>query len=119
MRERTIAELRELQDYYDKIEHREDEEIDYTIPEEKERKFLVQRILRWADDEEEATLMNEAELIHYIDMQDYCTEEHKIYDVTDFGKIVPIHYVGWQPKCLIEFATDDGEIVLTGYGTDH
>lgn len=84
-----------------------------------DRKYLVQRILRWADDEEEATLMNEAELIHYIDMQDYCSEDYKIYDVTDFGKIVPIHYVGWQPMCLIEFATDDGTIVLSGYGEDH
>ena len=85
------------------------------------RRYLVQKILRWADDEEEATLMNETELIHYIDMQDCycCSEEYKIYDVSDFGKIVPIHYVGWQPMCLIEFATDDGTIVLSGYGKDH
>ena len=117
--ERTERELNELQDFYETLEHEEDEEIDYTIPEKKERKFLVQRILSWADNEEEVTLMNEAELIHYIDMQDYCTEEHEIYDVTDFGKIVRIHYVGWQPMCLIEFATDDGTIVLSGYGVDH
>ena len=58
-----------------------------------DRKYLVQRILRWADDEEEATLMNEAELIHYIDMQDYCSEDYKIYDVTDFGKTVKFKVV--------------------------
>lgn len=84
-----------------------------------ERRYLVQRILRWADNEEEATLMNEAELVHYIDMQDYCTEEYKIYDVTEFGKIEQIFYAGWQPNCLIEFVNSSGQVVASGYGVDH
>lgn len=116
MKERTIEELRALQDHYDEIERREDEEIDYTIPEEKERKFLVQRI---GEDYEDVSLMTANELINYIDMQDYCSETFEIYEVTNFGYVIHIHYVGWQPMCLIEFANAEGEIVLTGYGTDH
>lgn len=87
----------------------------------KERLFLVQRIVD-IDTEDEyrtSTLMTPDELVHYIDMQDYCSESYDIYDVTEFGKVVHIHYVGWQPMCLIEFATDDGTIVLSGYGIDH
>lgn len=82
----------------------------------RERRFLVQRI---GEDYEDVSLMTEGELIHYIDMQDYCSETFEIYEVTEFGKVVHIHYVGWQPMCLIEFATDDGTIVLSGYGVDH
>ena len=52
-------------------------------------------------------------------MQDYISETFEIYEITDFGKVVPIYYVGWQSMCLIEFATADGTVVLTGYGTDH
>ena len=81
-----------------------------------ERRFLVQRI---GEDYEDVSLMTEGELIHYIDMQDYYSETFEIYEVTEFGKVVHIHYVGWQPMCLIEFATDDGTIVLSGYGVDH
>ena len=83
---------------------------------EKERKFLVQRI---GEDYEDASLMTASELISYIDMQDIVTETFEIYEVTNFGYVTPIHYVGWQPMCLIEFANEDGEIVLSGYGTDH
>jgi predicted transcriptional regulator len=116
MAERTIEELRALQDHFDEIERREDEEIDYTTSEVKERKFLVQRI---GEDYEDASLMTASELINYIDMQDIVTETFEIYEVTNFGYVTPIHYVGWQPMCLIEFANAEGEIVLTGYGTDH
>ena len=83
---------------------------------EKERKFLVQRI---GEDYEDVSLMTASELINYIDMQDIVTETFEIYEVTNFGYVTPIHYVGWQPMCLIEFATDDGTIVLSGYGEDH
>jgi len=83
---------------------------------EKERKFLVQRI---GEDYEDASLMTASELINYIDMQDIVTETFEIYEVTNFGYVTPIHYVGWQPMCLIEFANENGEIVLSGYGTDH
>lgn len=116
MAERTIEELRALQDHFDEIERREDEEIDYATPEVKERKFLVQRI---GEDYEDVSLMTASELIGYIDMQDICSETFEIYEVTNFGYVTPIHYVGWQPMCLIEFANENGEIVLSGYGTDH
>ena len=61
----------------------------------KERLFLVQRIVD-IDTEDEyrtSTLMTPDELIHYIDMQDYCSESYDIYDVTEFGKVVHIHYI--------------------------
>ncbi len=82
----------------------------------KERKFLVQRI---GEDYEDVSLMTANELINYIDMQDIVTETFEIYEVTEFCHVTPIHYVGWRPHCEISFANEDGEIVLTGYGTDH
>ena len=38
MVERTLEELQELADYYEDLEREEDMEIDYTIPEQKERR---------------------------------------------------------------------------------
>ena len=87
----------------------------------KEILFLVQRIID-IDTEDElrtSSLMTLSELVHYIDMQDIVTESHEIWEVTEFGKLIHLHYVGWQPGCLIEFATDDGTVVHSGYGTDH
>ena len=63
--------------------------------------------------------MTASELINYIDMQDVYSETFEIYEVTHFGYVIPIHYVGWRPNCEISFATENGKIVLTGYGTDH
>ena len=87
----------------------------------KEVQFLVQRIID-IDTEDElrtSSLMTLSELVHYIDMQDIVTESHEIWEVTEFGKLIHLHYVGWQPGSLIEFATDDGTVVHSGYGTDH
>ena len=83
-----------------------------------ERCFLVQRH-DYYDDTYFSSIMNCDELIAYIDMSDCYNEDWKIYEITEFGKVIPIHYVGWQPNCLIEFANDDNEVVLSGYGTDH
>lgn len=47
------------------------------------RQFLVQRILNWDDGSRENSIMNEEELIHYIDFQDICSEDYKIYDITE------------------------------------
>ena len=118
--ERTEMELRELQEHFEKIE---DEEFDCepakapTI----ETLFLVQRIIDKNTDEELRTssLMTLRELVHYIDMQDYVSESYDIWEVTEFGKMIHLHDVGWQPGCLIEFATDDGTVVHGGYGEDH
>lgn len=86
-----------------------------------ERQFLVQRIGEVNTDSEyrESTIMTVNELINYIDMQDIISENYEIYEVTEFGTVTPIHYVGWQPGCLIEFVNDKGEVILSGYGTDH
>lgn len=88
---------------------------------EMERQFLVQRIIDMGTDDEYrcSSIMTADELIHYIDMQDYCTETYKLYEVTEFGKVVPIFYAGWQPGCLIEFINSYGNVVLSGFGTDH
>ena len=82
-----------------------------------EERYLVQRIL--SDDSTFASLMTKRELINYIDMDDCHDENYTIFDVSEFGKVKQIHYVGWQPNCLIELKDDDGNIVLSGYGTDH
>jgi len=78
-----------------------------------ERKFLVQRI---GENYEDVSLMTEDELINYIDMQVIYNETFEIYEVTNFGYVTPIYYVGKRPNYEISFKNDDGEIVLTGYG---
>lgn len=79
-------------------------------------KFLVQRII---DDEVYSTIMTELQLIDYINMDDCHNENYEIYDISTFGEVKKLHYVGWQPRCLIEVADENGNVVLSGYGTDH
>ena len=79
-------------------------------------KYLVQRII---DDESCAALMTKAALISYIDMDDCHGEDYRIFDVSEFGKVKELKYVGWQPHCLIELEDADGNVVVSGYGTDH
>ncbi len=81
------------------------------------KKWLVQRIFE--GNERFNTLMNDSELIHYIDVQDFVGEQFHIYDVSEFGNVKRVYYVGWQPNCLIEFKNEEGKVVLSGYGTDH
>lgn len=45
--------------------------------------------------------------------------ELHVYDITEFGEIKPLHYTGWQPGCLVEYADDENKVVIRGYGTDH
>lgn len=116
--EKEIRELNELQEHFEALAAQEDIGIIYTIHEEPEpeREFLIQAK---GEDYKYSKVVSENELIHYIDMQDYCTEEYQIYEVTNMGQISQIWYVGWQPDCLIQFANSVGDIVLEGYGTDH
>ena len=121
--ERTYEELVALAEYYDTLE---EEEMAKEIEEMEKQahivpQYLVQRILDRDTEEEtrESTIMTASELISYVDMWDIHQESFEIYDITNFGEIVHLNYVGWQPMCLIEFATDDGTVVLSGYGTDH
>ena len=79
-------------------------------------KFLVQRMI---DNETYPSIMTERELINYIDMSDCHDEYYEIYDISTFGEVKKLHYVGWQPNCLIEIADENGIIVFCGYGTDH
>lgn len=79
--------------------------------------FLVQHII---DDEIIASIMSPSKLIDYINMDDCHNESYEIFDCTsEFGKIKPLHYKGWQPGCLIEVVDESGKVVLRGYGEDH
>ena len=78
--------------------------------------YLVQRII---DGEFFCSLMNDLELIHYIDMQDICTEDYTIWDMSEKGKAKRLYYAGWQPGCLIEIIDEDENVVVSGYGVDH
>ena len=79
-------------------------------------KYLVQRMV---EGEICSQLMTEKELIDYIDMDDCHGESYRVFDVSEFGKIKVLHYAGWKPNCLIELHDTDGNIVVSGYGTDH
>ena len=80
------------------------------------QEFLVQRI---SDGERFNSIMDGNELVNYINMSDCHGEQWRIFAIDEFGVVTPIHYVGWQPNCVIEFANEAGEIVLSGFGTDH
>lgn len=80
-------------------------------------KFLVQKVI---DNEIYPVIMTESELISYIDMEDcYDDEMYEIFDCSMFGEVKKLNYVGWRPNRLIEIADESGNIVLSGYGTNH
>lgn len=39
--------------------------------------------------------------------------------MSEFGKVKPLRYKGWQPGCLIEVVDEAGKVILRGYGEDH
>lgn len=54
-----------------------------------------------------------------IDMSDCYEGEYKIYDVTEFGQVQEVFYSGWLPNRFIKITDSNGNIVVSGYGTDH
>lgn len=79
--------------------------------------FLVQHMI---DDELVSSLMTPQSLIDYINMDDCHDESYEIFDcMSEFGKVKPLRYKGWQPGCLIEVVDETGKVVLRGYGEDH
>jgi hypothetical protein len=65
-------------------------------------------------------IMSEYQLISYIDMSDcYNGIEFEVFDVSEFGVAKHLNYTGWQPHLLIELEDDDGNVIVSGYGTDH
>lgn len=86
--------------------------------EEREVVFLVQRKLD--DGSSVVSLMDAADLCEYINFQDCCSEEYKIWDVTTHGRIYECHYAGWQPNCLVEIIRDfDNKLVCSMVCEDH
>lgn len=87
-----------------------------------ERQFLIQKVYNagTCDEVRDNQIANELQLIHFVDFSDlYDWIDFKVYEITNPGEIVRLTYRGWQPGCLIEFVNDKGEVVLSGYGTDH
>lgn len=82
----------------------------------KEHKFLVQKHI---EGETYTRICTETELISYLNMLDCSDEEYRIFDVTLLGEVKEVFYRGWQPNCLIEVIDGDGNVVLSGYGTNH
>lgn len=82
----------------------------------KEHKFLVQKHI---EGETYTRICTETELISYLDMSDCSDEEYRIFDISFWGKVKEVFYRGWQSNRLIEVVDNDGNVVLSGYGTDH
>ena len=78
--------------------------------------FLVQKLI---EGEVYGKVCSGNELIAYIDMSDCHCEDYRIYDISVFGQVREVFYKGWQPRCLIEIVDSEGNMVLSGYGTDH
>ena len=64
-----------------------------------------------------------SEIISSIDMQDCSGERMAVFMTTAFGTIVPLEVKGcWHDfnnPLLIECVDPDGNVVISGYGTDH
>ena len=89
------------------------------MKEYEERQFLIQ-----FEVEDEEGYINKiatsAEVISFIDELDFTPIGNwYVFDLNEFGKVKQLHYKGWQPNCLIELVDDTGEIIISGYGTDH
>ncbi|MDE7202433.1 MAG: hypothetical protein K2O91_11165 [Lachnospiraceae bacterium] len=78
--------------------------------------YLVQKLI---NNEVYAKVYTETQLINFLDMSDCYDEEYRIYDISVFGEIREVLYKGWQPNRLIEIVDSNGNIVASGYGTDH
>ena len=79
--------------------------------------FLVQHTV---DDEFVSSLMTPQRLIDYINMDDCHGDSYESFDcMSEFGKVKPLRYKGWQPGGLIEVVDEAGKVVLRGYGEDH
>lgn len=65
------------------------------------------------------TIYTENELISFINMSDCSDEEYRIYDISVFGNVREVHFMGWKYGGLIEIADSNGNIIVSGYGTDH
>lgn len=91
-----------------------------------DKEYLVQT--KEYDNEGEFTitrLLMEYEVIDLIDMMDCSNiidyEIYRINGIDELGKLSlqKLHYKGWQPCCLIEVVDEEGNIVISGTGTDH
>ena len=121
-----MAEISEGLEFQDEDEFYEDFNDELSIADESDGKpitmseypmFLVQHMI---DDELVSTLMPPQKLIDYINMDDCHGELYEIFDcMSEFGKVKPLRYKGWQPGCLIEVVDEAGKVVLRGYGEDH
>lgn len=80
------------------------------------RKFLLQQIINGSVCQ---SVYSEEQLIMYLDMSDCYDWEYRIFDVTDFGKVKEVFYNGWLPDRLIKITDSEGNVVVSGYGTDH
>lgn len=80
------------------------------------RKFLVQQLI---NGEVCQSIFSEVQLISYLDMFDCYDGEFKIFDVSAFGQFKEVFYSGWLPNRFIKIIDSDGNIVASGFGTDH
>lgn len=83
-------------------------------------KYLVQK--KYDDGSTDVELMSEYEVVDFVNMMDcynHIIVDYNVYDTSVFGKIIPLYYKGWQPNCLIQFCTEEGNIIISGYGEDH
>ena len=80
------------------------------------RKFLIQQII---NDQVCQGIYSEMQLISYLDMSDCYDGEYKIYDVTDLDRLRNCSTMDGLPGRLIKITDIDGNVVVSGYGTDH
>ena len=85
------------------------------------KEYFVQILT--ADGELFNCIKTEKEIINRIDMADCSGEQIKAYKVDTFGKIEPLEIYGcwcnFKEPLLIEVKDKDGNVVFSGYGTDH
>lgn len=85
-------------------------------------KFLVQ--VKFPDDPEiYSRLMTASEIISRVDMHDYYDEDLEVYRINGFGKVEKLRLFGtwhnFDEPLLIKAEDKNGNVVFSGYGTDH
>ena len=91
----------------------------YTVAEP--NKYLVQSL---SDDDVLCTsLRSAAEIISRIDMRDCSNEDIRVFRIDEFGAVEPLEIHGcwhdWHDPLYIKVTDKAGNVVFSGYGTDH
>lgn len=85
-------------------------------------RFFV-HILHPDDNTYTTTLYTWSQILSFVDMSDCHDDEIRVFYSPEYGKVEELEVLGtWHDKddpLLIELVNQKGEVIRSGYGTDH